>query len=312
MKLLQVPRCAVGQSVIGLIPNIFSRVKFWCIRWKIFYMKSWMFKEPLLDFFTSVDCSPIPQKDHWPSNVPEQVFEEGSNIQASEITSAKLDIEGDVSSFRRYHQGIDGRNSVLLVEIVQEGRLPFRCPGAGDVGNKQKARFIQKDQMGPKLFGLFLYGASGNASNGQSVFRFFATPGAPVSGSSNPGLPGVSRRGRDDTQRQTVSRSPRLLAGASTYPSDNQRRGVPSEAALPVCASGTGRAWVDVQAWAGARDLECPWHGTPDAIGTLNSQKHLTRVRRPTASCPLLAAGLLVGDASPADVRFLGVSCPII
>jgi len=51
-----------------------------------------MLKEPLLNFFTSVDHSPIPQKDHRPSKMPEQVFEEGSNIQAGKIAGAKLDI----------------------------------------------------------------------------------------------------------------------------------------------------------------------------------------------------------------------------
>jgi len=88
----------------------------------------------------------------------EQIFEEGSDIQASEIACVKPDVKGQAPSLRRYRQGIDRGNPVLLVQIIQEGCLPLRGSGAGNVGNKQKARFIEKDQMGSKFFGFFMSG----------------------------------------------------------------------------------------------------------------------------------------------------------
>jgi hypothetical protein len=45
--------------------------------------------------------------------------------------------------------------------------LPPGRPGSPDRRDQQKARLIQKGQMGTKFFGLFLYGATDTSSNGQ-------------------------------------------------------------------------------------------------------------------------------------------------
>lgn len=164
-----------------------------------------MGKKELLDFFPPVDGSPIPQQDHRTVKMPEQVSEEGSDIQPGEIPGARLDIKGQSPSFRGHGQRTDGRNSVPLAEMVKEGRLSFRGPGAGDVGNEQKAAFIEKDQMGPKSFGVFLYGASGTASNQRSPLRSFAKPGVRVSGNSTPSPRVTARHGWGDSGCENAS-----------------------------------------------------------------------------------------------------------
>ncbi len=65
-------------------------------------------------------------QDHTPLRTPQQVFEEGSDIQAGEIPCSTLDIQGLASSFRVDPHSTDSRNSLLLVKTVQEGRGPFR------------------------------------------------------------------------------------------------------------------------------------------------------------------------------------------
>lgn len=98
----------------------------------MFHMKSWMLNAPLLDFFSAVNGCPVPQQDHRPLKMLEQVLEGRSDIQAGEVPGAKLDIKGQASSFGGHGQRTDRRNSVLLVEMVKDGRLPLGCPGAGD------------------------------------------------------------------------------------------------------------------------------------------------------------------------------------
>src|SRR5579863_8699769 len=123
-KVCKVLRCAISEGAVGLIPNVFRRVELGGIGRKLLDMESGMVEKELLDFFPPVDSSSIPQQDHRTVKVPEQLFEEGSDIQAGEIAGARLDIKGQPPSFRRHGKGADGRNSVLLVKMVEKGRLP--------------------------------------------------------------------------------------------------------------------------------------------------------------------------------------------
>lgn len=170
-ELRQVLRRTIGERTIGLSPHMFRGVEFRCVGGEVFRMKSWVSKEELPDFFTPVDGSRIPQEDHRTLTLPEQVFEERSDIQASEVPCAEHDIQGHTPSLWGHRQSTDGRNSVLLVEMVEERRPAFRRPGARDVGNEQKAALIEKHQMGPTPCGVFLYAASGNVSNARSALR---------------------------------------------------------------------------------------------------------------------------------------------
>lgn len=275
-------------------------------------MQSWMTKEELPDFFSPVDGSPVPQENHRPLKMFEQALEEGTDIQTGEIACAKLEVKGQTPSFRGHRERIEDGNSVPFIEMIKERGLTFGCPGTGDVGNKQKPGFIEEDQMGPKFFGFFLSGASGNASNGRFLLRFFATPGARVSDNSTPGLPGVSRRGRDDTEPQTPGRSlgPPVLGSIGL--SDNQRPGAPSGATLPIVSSEIWTAWVDVQEWDGDASPVNPSLGMSETSETLNLPMNLMPVLLPTDFCPLLTTGWPAGAAFPAVVRFHRVSYPIV
>ena len=53
-------------------------------------------------------------------------------------------------------RALDGRDAVLFVEVVEERRVASRRPGAGDVGNEQKARIIKEYEMALH-FAAFLY-----------------------------------------------------------------------------------------------------------------------------------------------------------
>lgn len=310
VQLDQVRGRTVGQGAVGLVPDIFGRVEFRRIGREKVRMESWMGVEPLLDFPTAMDRSPIPQQDHRPPKMPEQVLQERSDIQPREIAGTKVKIEGQPPSSGRHGQGTDRRDPVLLVEIVNDRRFPFGGPGAGHVRDEQETGFIEEDQMGPTSFGVFLYAASGTASNAQSLLRPVAGPDAPVSDSSIRGLPGVSRHGRDGRPRRNAFGSSGRRVLRSTDPSDTRPPGSPSGATWPVASGATWRACAGGPEWVAAAvpvDLSC---GRSDTIGTLNSRKHSRHVRRPTDSCPPVAAGWPVGAAAPVAGRFPGVSCP--
>jgi hypothetical protein len=53
----------------------------------------------------------------------------------------------------------------VLEVIGQLGRLPTRRPGAFDIGDEQKAAFIDENQVCSQALSLFLSTASGNGAN---------------------------------------------------------------------------------------------------------------------------------------------------
>jgi len=268
--------------------------------------------DPVFDLPAAMDRSPIPQQDHRPPKMAEQVLQERSDIEPCEIVGAQMKIEGQSLSFGRHRQSTNRRDSVLFVEIVHERCFSFGSPGAGHVGDEQEAGFIQEDQMGSTFLCVFLYAAIGSASSGRSRLRPVAGPGAPASGNSTPGLPGVSRHGRDGRPRRNAGGSSRRRALRSTDRSDTPPTGSPSRATSPVASSAMWRAWADGLGLVEGGVPAIPSFGMPETIGTRSLRTHSRHGPRPTDSCLPLAAGWPVGDAAPVAGRFLGVSCHIV
>jgi len=184
-----------------------------------------MASDPLFDLAAAMDGSPIPQQDHGPPKMPEQMVQEGSDIQPREIAGAKSEIEGQPSPLGRHGQRTDCRDPILLVDRANDRGAAFRGPGAGHVGNEQEARFIEEDQMGATSFGVFLYAASGTVSTARSPRRPVVGPGVRVSDSSSPTWSAVSRHGRDGRPRPTAVGSAGRCALRSRDRSDSRRPG---------------------------------------------------------------------------------------
>jgi len=75
------------------------------------------------------------------------------------------EIQTHVFTYGRYTEGRQGGDAVVFVVVLNNRSLSGRapCPSAGR--NEEKAAFIEKQQMGPKSLRLFLYAATGSASN---------------------------------------------------------------------------------------------------------------------------------------------------
>ena len=167
-------------------------------------MNPWMVGKKPPNFFTPMDGPPVPQQNHGTPDMLEQLFEKRPNIQTVKVASPEPEIKRQTSPFRRYRQGIDRGNSVLFVKVIEHRGFPPRSPRTTDVGNKQETRLIDEDQMGPKSFGLFLYGAIGKPSNGRSLSRSFAKPGVLASDNSIPFPEAIAIHDWDDTGRQSA------------------------------------------------------------------------------------------------------------
>lgn len=140
---------------------------------------------------------------------------------------------------------------ILFVEVAHDGCVPFRGPRAGYVGDKQEARFIKEDQMGPTSPSIFLYAANGRASSGRSPRHPVAALGGRVSGNSTLNGSAVSRHGRDGKPHPTGAGSAGRRAVRSRDRSDSRRPEDPSGAPWPDASSVLERAWACDRAWIG-------------------------------------------------------------
>ena len=152
-------------------------------------------KEQGLDLVVLVDRSPVPQKDNGASEMSKEVSKETKHLQACEVFGVELDIQGHSPSFGRYGKGIDGRDTILPVEMVRQGCVALGCPGPFEIRDKQEATFIEENQMGPKFLGFFLSGAICSSSTVRWPPRPSVGPDALASGSSNPDSLEASRHG---------------------------------------------------------------------------------------------------------------------
>jgi len=89
----------VGQGAVGLGPHVFRRIEFRGVGRERFHLEPRMGGDPLGDFPAAMDRTPVPQQDHRSPKVPEQVAQEGSDIQPCEIADPKRERGRAVSAW---------------------------------------------------------------------------------------------------------------------------------------------------------------------------------------------------------------------
>jgi hypothetical protein len=152
----------------------------------------------------------------------------------------------------RNRKRTDGGNFTALIRVVMHGCLSLWCPSSAQVGNEQKATFIEENQMGTKFFGFFLYKATGSASIFGSLPHPFARLYALAFGNSIPSSSLFSKHGQDDTLPQTAFLLLQQYASESISQLNNQPSKVPSigssqafSAVLLLVVKGVqGLAWI--------------------------------------------------------------------
>ena len=182
----------------------------------------------------------------------EQIAEESFNVQTVDISFIELQVEGQMLPLGRNRKRTDGGNFTALIRVVMHGCLSLWCPSSAQVGNEQKATFIEENQMGTKFFGFFLYKATGSASIFGSLPHPFARLYALAFGNSIPSSSLFSKHGQDDTLPQTAFLLLQQYASESISQLNNQPSKVPSigssqafSAGLLLVVKGVqGLAWI--------------------------------------------------------------------
>ena len=107
--------------------------------------------EEVLDQLAAMDRAAIPQQAHGATQMMEQLLENLYHFFPSESAPVELDVERHPLTLGRDGHRVKGIDAPLFVPHGAGGGLPLGCPGAFQVGDEQKAAFVQENQVGAKL-----------------------------------------------------------------------------------------------------------------------------------------------------------------
>jgi hypothetical protein len=267
-------------------------------------------KEEILDQFAAMDRPTIPQPHNRVSQVTEQLFEELAPFFSSQGTPMELDVERHPFMLGRHRQGLEGVDPPLFVPHGTAGRLALWGPGAFQVGNKQKAAFVQENQVRPKPCGLFLYAAPRNVSSAQWRSRCVDMLAVRVSDNSSPSVVRDTTGHWGGNECETLARRPWRGALASTT-----RFGSlwPARRALRPEPSGVfarGRAKRAAPEWAGHVSRPCPVADKCAPTARLSSVRHRLFGRLSPVICLAARVGSHGVAAGTIEALLLGVSFP--
>ena len=103
----------------------------------------------IFDQYTAVDRCAIPDDQHFPANVPLEVFEKLDHLEAFDAASMDLKIKPPEG------QTADDRKAFPVEGLVQHRGLPTRRPSARSRWASAQSAFVDKDDDSPLLAGLF-------------------------------------------------------------------------------------------------------------------------------------------------------------
>lgn len=132
------------------------------------------------DHRAAVDPPVVPQDDHRPPQVAEQMAQEGADRGLADVRGVQLVIETDApAAGTDRHAGNHGDLVVPLPE-PQERRLPPGGPGLADTGDQEEARFVEEDEVGAQPRGVFF--TRGHSRRFQWAMRASSRSSARASG----------------------------------------------------------------------------------------------------------------------------------
>lgn len=296
LKVRQVSWNGIGQATLKIVPDELIRVKFRRISGETVGMKPRMFAEEFSDRSSFVGSASIPENDHWPPQVSEQLAKELGDLKRfnvfigmeSGIESHPFPLWGDAE--RR-----DGGNLFPASCGAENRSVSSDGPGSGNVRHHEKSAFVEENQMGFKPFGVFLYAATRIASNVESPSRPARGLSSPAFGNSNPFPPKTSTSGWDDRLSQTGSLLLSPLGAGSRDRLDTHNSARPSKESVTTSVSGGCPTWkVSRERLSNSRPLNPASDRLPTS-GKLNSRNSPFSWTRPAGFSTSSSTG------SPAD-----------
>lgn len=302
---------AIGQIPLEVVPDSLIRIEFRGVSRKGIEMDAGISAEHLFDFRAFMGGAAIPQQYNMPPEMAEKLPEEPRDQRGTDVFVVKTGIKSESFPFRGNRDGGYCRDFCPAAGDSKNRGLSPRRPCSADMGNEEKAAFVEECDMRFKLSGVFLYAATHTASSGRWLLRFSPGLVSEASEDSSPKKTSGAIHVPHDTARQSDCESPGRYASGSTDPWRSPcLRGSWTEFA-PVSVSGFQKACMGVPepVWA-------------SALSVLSSGRSAANVQQSLANSSVwppqngsldrIAVGRrLSACAFPTVGGFHRVSCPI-
>lgn len=111
--------------------------------------------EKVLDGTGTMKGDVIPKNDDRPGKVPQQLPEELGRGLAVDVVRREIEIQPATQALRADGEARDDGNPLMTVAVRQDRRLPFGRPGLADGRDEAEAGFVNEDEVGAQIFGVF-------------------------------------------------------------------------------------------------------------------------------------------------------------
>lgn len=149
----------IGQRLLGVRPDKLVRVELGRVGGKGVDVEPGPAPNEVAHDPALVDGASVPEEDHLPAEVPQEVPEKPDDLHARDVGGVEVDIQPQAAISRGHREGRDGGDPVAPVAVARQGGAAAGRPGLAEVRDEQESAFVEEREMGPTSSGVFLYGA---------------------------------------------------------------------------------------------------------------------------------------------------------
>lgn len=146
---------AVGEFGLGDAPHTLVRIQFGGIGREAHDVEPWKRAAEVSDQRPPMDAPVVPEHNHRPAQVAQQVSEEGADLRGPDVHEVELVVEPEAPPAGADGEPGDHRNLVVSLPEAQEGRLPLGRPGLAHTRDQEEAGFVDEDEVGVQPRGVF-------------------------------------------------------------------------------------------------------------------------------------------------------------
>jgi hypothetical protein len=150
-----VPRQAVGGVAFEVVPELLDRIELGGVSWDLCNMSAGVGLLHRRDRWPPVNRALIPQQDDLTSPLAQARPQKVGHGHGGEVVRREPDVQAHVPPLRRDRERRQRREPLVLVDVAEDRRLPWRGPRAPARREKEKAALIPEGQTGPQSSGLF-------------------------------------------------------------------------------------------------------------------------------------------------------------
>jgi len=146
---------AVGQAALEMVPDALVGVQFRSVGGESDQVQASGARQQLLDGFATVDRAVVQQDEQMAGNLLKQMAQERRDLFSLDVVLVELAVQSTVAPPRADRDTRDGRDTVVPVDVANDGGLSDDSPRPADRGDQEEAGFVDKDDVGCQPRGVF-------------------------------------------------------------------------------------------------------------------------------------------------------------